>query len=200
VGDDPQRAIGLHRCVTLPANSAPQRVPKTGLGLRHPFYVAFAINVGAVCGCAWSRMNTEQLMQKTSPFPGAVWIIKARGSNLFIGAFALASYALFHLVTVFPLSWITLPLNQSVNEAGCRFWRAIADCWRGGFGPDCRPLVAATLARWHFDCAVQLCRAVVAQQPGPWKHLHPAGLPCWLRLAGCWCGTQLRAQVSATPC
>ena len=33
-----------------------------------------------------------------------------------IGAFgALASYALFHLITVFPLSWITLFSKQSVT-------------------------------------------------------------------------------------
>ena len=89
-------------------------------GWRYPFYVAFAINVVAL----FARLRLvvtneyEHLLQKNQlePTP-VVELIKARGSNLFIGAFAaLASYALFHLVTVFPLSWITLYSNQSVND------------------------------------------------------------------------------------
>ena len=37
--------------------------------------------------------------------------------NVFLGALAaLASFALFHLVTVFPLSWMTLYGNASVSE------------------------------------------------------------------------------------
>src|SRR5438552_1747058 len=40
-----------------------------------------------------------------------------QGHNVFIGAFAaLASYALFHIVTVFPLSWIMLYSEQSVGQ------------------------------------------------------------------------------------
>jgi len=89
-------------------------------GWRYPFYVAFAINVVAL----FARLRLvvtheyEQLMQKNTLQPSPIGeVIRARGSNLFIGAFAaLASYALFHLVTVFPLSWITLYSNQSVNE------------------------------------------------------------------------------------
>ena len=89
-------------------------------GWRYPFYVAFAINVVAL----FARLRLvvtheyEQLMNINTLQPSPVGeIIKARGSNLFIGAFAaLASYALFHLVTVFPLSWITLYSDQSVND------------------------------------------------------------------------------------
>ncbi|MET0964311.1 MAG: MFS transporter, partial [Noviherbaspirillum sp.] len=41
----------------------------------------------------------------------------SQGRNLVIGAMAaLASYALFHLVTVFPLSWITLYSLRSVSD------------------------------------------------------------------------------------
>jgi MFS family permease len=89
-------------------------------GWRYPFYVAFAINVVAL----FARLRLvvtheyEQLMRKNSLAPSDVGeLIKARGSNLFIGAFAaLATYALFHLVTVFPLSWIKLYSSQSVND------------------------------------------------------------------------------------
>ena len=41
-------------------------------------------------------------------------VVREKGSTLVIGAFAaLASYALFHLITVFPLSWIKLYTQQS---------------------------------------------------------------------------------------
>jgi MFS family permease len=44
-------------------------------------------------------------------------MVRAQGNTLIIGAFAaLASYALFHMVTVFPLSWIKLYSTQSISE------------------------------------------------------------------------------------
>ncbi|RYF46996.1 MAG: MFS transporter, partial [Comamonadaceae bacterium] len=89
-------------------------------GWRYPFYVAFAINVVAL----FARLRLvvtneyEALLDKNElePVPIAE-LFRARGANLFIGAFAsLASYALFHLVTVFPLSWITLKSTQPVRD------------------------------------------------------------------------------------
>lgn len=89
-------------------------------GWRYPFYVAFAINVVAL----FARLRIvvtpeyEHLLQKNGLEPTSFReMFRARGSNLFIGAFAsLASYALFHLVTVFPLSWIALHASQPVND------------------------------------------------------------------------------------
>ncbi|WP_255368915.1 MFS transporter [Polaromonas sp. OV174] len=89
-------------------------------GWRYPFYVAFAINVVAL----FARLRIvvtdeyEHLLQKHELEPSSFReMFRARGSNLFIGAFAaLASYALFHLVTVFPLSWISLHASQPVND------------------------------------------------------------------------------------
>ena len=89
-------------------------------GWRYPFFVAFAINVVAL----FARLRLvvtaeyEALLKKNELEPSPIReLVAARGSNLFIGAFAaLASYALFHLVTVFPLSWITLYSSQSVND------------------------------------------------------------------------------------
>lgn len=89
-------------------------------GWRYPFYVAFAINVVAL----FARLRLvvtneyERLLEKNELEPTPVAeLVRARGANLVIGAFAtLASYALFHLVTVFPLSWITLHASQSVRE------------------------------------------------------------------------------------
>ncbi|MDM0070352.1 MFS transporter [Variovorax sp. J31P207] len=89
-------------------------------GWRYTFYVAFAINVVAlfarlrlVATNEYDRLLEERELEPAS----VVEITRSQGSNLVIGAFAaLASYALFHLITVFPLSWITLYSTQSVSE------------------------------------------------------------------------------------
>jgi MFS family permease len=89
-------------------------------GWRYPFYVAFAINVVAlfarlrlVSTPEYARLLDERELQPTRVTEMAV----SQGRNLIIGALAaLASYALFHLVTVFPLSWITLYSLRSVSE------------------------------------------------------------------------------------
>jgi MFS family permease len=81
-------------------------------GWRYPFFVAFAINVVAlfarlrlVSTPEYVRLLDERELEPT----GVVELTKTQGSNIVIGALAaLASYALFHLVTVFPLSWISL--------------------------------------------------------------------------------------------
>ena len=88
-------------------------------GWRYPFFVAFAINVVAL----FARLRlvvTEEYtvaMEERELEPiGIVELLRTQGYNIFIGAFAaLASYALFHLVTIFPLSWIVLQSSQSVN-------------------------------------------------------------------------------------
>jgi MFS family permease len=89
-------------------------------GWRYPFYVAFAINVVAlfarlrlVAATEYSKQLDERELEPT----GIVEISRAQGGNILIGAFAaLASYALFHIVTIFPLSWITLYSEQSVSQ------------------------------------------------------------------------------------
>jgi MFS family permease len=89
-------------------------------GWRYPFYVAFAINVVAlfarlrlVATREYERLLDERELE---PAP-VVEMTRAQGSTVIIGAFAaLASYALFHLVTVFPLSWIFLNSSQPVGK------------------------------------------------------------------------------------
>jgi MFS family permease len=81
-------------------------------GWRYPFFVAFAINVVAlfarlrlVSTPEYVRLLDDNELEPT----GVVELSRTQGSNVVIGALAaLASYALFHLVTVFPLSWISL--------------------------------------------------------------------------------------------
>lgn len=89
-------------------------------GWRYPFYVAFAINVVAlfarlrlVSTNEYARLLEERELQPTN----VTVMIRSQGRNLLIGALAaLASYALFHVVTVFPLSWISLYSQRSVSE------------------------------------------------------------------------------------
>jgi MFS family permease len=89
-------------------------------GWRYPFYVAFAINVVAlfarlrlVSTNEYARLLEERELQPTD----MAEMVRSQKRNLIIGALAaLASYALFHLVTVFPLSWITLYSERSVSE------------------------------------------------------------------------------------
>lgn len=89
-------------------------------GWRYVFFVAFAINVVAL----FARLRLvvtheyERLLDQGELQPSGVFeLIRAQGANLWIGAFAaLASYALFHLVTVFPLSWIHLYSDQPIDE------------------------------------------------------------------------------------
>ncbi len=89
-------------------------------GWRYPFYVAFAINVVALFARLRLVVTEEytQLLEERELEPTRVSeLLKTQGHNIFIGGFAaLASYALFHIVTVFPLSWIALGNTQSVND------------------------------------------------------------------------------------
>jgi MFS family permease len=85
-------------------------------GWRYPFFVAFAINVVAlfarlrmVVTPQYTQLFESQLLQ---PAP-VIQTLRAEGTNVVVGAFApLASFALFHMVTVFPLSWVFLFTDQ----------------------------------------------------------------------------------------
>ena len=89
-------------------------------GWRYPFYVAFSINVVAlfarlrlVSTPEYARLLDAHELQPTSVRE----VVRFQGRNVVIGALAaLASYALFHLVTVFPLSWISLYTDQAVSD------------------------------------------------------------------------------------
>jgi MFS family permease len=89
-------------------------------GWRYPFFCAFAVNVVAL----FSRLRlvaTEEfssLLERRRLEPSPVLpLIRSHGGILLVGALIpLASFALFHLVTVFPISWITLFTQRSAGE------------------------------------------------------------------------------------
>lgn len=88
-------------------------------GWRYPFYVAFAINVVAL----FARLRLVSTNEYTRLLEGrelqpvsVVDLLHSQWSILILGALAgLASYALFHVVTVFPLSWISLYSQRSIS-------------------------------------------------------------------------------------
>lgn len=81
-------------------------------GWRYPFFVAFAINVVAL----FARLRMVVTPAYTQLFESGVLqpqrvsdTIRSEGKEIVAGAFApLATFALFHMVTVFPLSWVFL--------------------------------------------------------------------------------------------
>ncbi|GGY35074.1 MFS transporter [Pseudoduganella albidiflava] len=98
-------------------------------GWRFPFFVAFAINVVAlfarlrlVSTPEYSRLLDERELEPVSLGE----LSHTQGRNVIIGALAaLASYALFHLVTVFPLSWVQLYSTRAVDSfLWLQFWGA----------------------------------------------------------------------------
>lgn len=85
-------------------------------GWRYPFFVAFAINVVALFARLRIVVTPEfsGLYESGDLQPTRIRdTIRAEGRNVVVGAFApLASFALFHMVTVFPLSWVFLFTNE----------------------------------------------------------------------------------------
>ena len=86
------------------------RCPRCGGHLEEKKRHNLTIDVCQECGGTWLDKGE---LEPTS----VVELVKAHGANPWIGAFAaLASYALFHMVTVFPLSWIQLYSDQSIVQ------------------------------------------------------------------------------------
>jgi len=86
-------------------------------GWRYPFFVAFAINVVAL----FARLRIvatpefEEMFASRELQPSSIReTVRNEGRVILLGAFApLASFAMFHLVTVYPLSWIVLFTDQA---------------------------------------------------------------------------------------
>ncbi|GBU16457.1 MULTISPECIES: MFS transporter [Methylobacterium] len=89
-------------------------------GWRYPFYVAFAINVVALFArlrlVATDEFANLLKTRELQPVP-VFSVLRTHTRDILIGAFVpLGSYALFHLVTIFPISWITLFTQRSAGE------------------------------------------------------------------------------------
>lgn len=88
-----------------------------GWGWRYPFFVAFAINVVAL----FARLRIVVTPEYAAMFENGelapadvVETVRAEWKTIWAGSFVpLASFAMFHMVTVFPLSWVFLFTNDS---------------------------------------------------------------------------------------
>ena len=89
-------------------------------GWRYPFFVAFTINVVALFARLRLIATEEfaQLLESKDLLPAPILeILRTNGRDILIGAFIpLASFALFHLVTIFPLSYIAIYTDQSTGD------------------------------------------------------------------------------------
>lgn len=88
-------------------------------GWRYPFFVAFAINVVALFARLRLAVSEEfealydeaKLRPRINP-----QLLREEAANIVAGAFVpLATLALFHMVTVFPLAWIYLHAPQNIT-------------------------------------------------------------------------------------
>jgi MFS family permease len=89
-------------------------------GWRYPFFVAFVINVVALFARLRliSTPEFEELFESRELQPSPVGeMFREEGRTVILGAFApLASFALFHLVSVFPLSWVVLTGRETAGR------------------------------------------------------------------------------------
>ncbi|WP_165324285.1 MFS transporter [Rhizorhabdus phycosphaerae] len=88
-----------------------------GWGWRYPFFVAFAINVVALFArlriVVTPEYDTLFERRELQPAP-LLETARTEWRTITLGAFApLASFAMFHMVTVFPLSWVFLFTDDS---------------------------------------------------------------------------------------
>ncbi|MFC3568151.1 MFS transporter [Paracoccus simplex] len=89
-----------------------------GWGWRYPFFVAFSVNVVAL----FARLRIvatdefQELFESRELQPTRLRITLAEdGPTVLLGIFVpLASFAMFHMVTVYPLSWIFLYTNETL--------------------------------------------------------------------------------------
>ena len=88
-------------------------------GWRYPFFVAFAINVVALFARLRLVMTQEfgTLLEQHELEAAPIGkVLKIHGRDILIGAFVpLASFAMFHLVTIFPLGWMSLYGTQPLD-------------------------------------------------------------------------------------
>jgi MFS family permease len=89
-------------------------------GWRFPFFAAFGVNVVALFARLQLVMGDDysQALRRQQLLPSRLAALgRGQQLNILLGAFAaLASFALVHLVTVFPLSWLHLRDPRAVDE------------------------------------------------------------------------------------
>lgn len=130
-------------------------------GWRYPFFVAFAINVVAlfarlriVASKEFGAAMEAQELQARPIFE----MLSKHAIDVVLGAFVpLASFAMFHLVTIFPLSWVTLTGGQSAAEF---LWVQVAGAAVGAIGIVLSGLIADRIGRRNQLMAAAILIAI----------------------------------------
>lgn len=117
-------------------------------GWRYPFFVAFAINVVALFArlriVASKEFGAAMEARELEARP-VFEMLDRHAVDVVLGAFApLASFAMFHLVTIFPLSWIILYGGQSAAEF---LWVQVAGAAVGAVGIVLSGVIADRIGR-----------------------------------------------------
>lgn len=117
-------------------------------GWRFPFFVSLALNVVALFARLRLVITPEfvQLFKERELQPRRVFeTIRTHPRQVFVGALIpLATYAMFHLVTIFPLSWATLFTDHDAADfLGSLFLGSIV----GGLGIMASGLLADRVGR-----------------------------------------------------
>jgi MFS family permease len=117
-------------------------------GWRYPFFVAFAINVVALFArlriVASKEFGAAMEAQELEARP-VFEMLSKHAHDVVLGAFApLASFAMFHLVTIFPLSWVILNGGQSAAEF---LWVQVAGAAVGVVGIVLSGVIADRIGR-----------------------------------------------------
>ena len=117
-------------------------------GWRYPFFVAFAINVVALFArlriVASKEFGAAMEAQELEPRP-VFEMLSKHAIDVVLGAFVpLASFALFHLVTIFPLSWVVLHGSQPVQQF---LWMQVAGAALGAVGIVLSGVIADRIGR-----------------------------------------------------
>ncbi|MCR6497533.1 MFS transporter [Shinella sp. CPCC 101442] len=117
-------------------------------GWRYPFFVAFAINVVALFArlriVASKEFGAAMQAQELQARP-IFEMLSKHSMDVVLGAFVpLASFAMFHLVTIFPLSWVTLTGGQSAAQF---LWVQVAGAALGAVGIVLSGFIADRIGR-----------------------------------------------------
>ena len=157
-----------------------------GWGWRYPFFVAFAINVVAL----FARLRLVVTPEYTQSFESRelqpmeiTKTVKAEGRNILIGAFApIASFAMFHMVTVFPLSWVFLFTHQGagrfliIETIAAAIGVFAISPRRARLRTTCGTPCAAHRNGQRDRGLQRFCAAIARQRRNRPDHLHGAGL------------------------
>ena len=166
-------------------------------GWRYPFFCAFAINVVALFArlrlVVTHEYDAASHRAGARAVPGRRIAALSQGVNVVLGAFgALASYALFHVVTVYPLALIVLftkRVGHRIPRAADRR-RVLRHRRHRRLRPHRRPAGTAQhgghLCRRH--CRLQRLRPDPAERRHAWGTpcSSCSGSPCWASPTGRW--------------